>query len=121
MKRVLGGLCGGLLIAALVSSTIWAQATAQINGTVKDATGAVLPGVEIMAVQTDTGIIRSTDPLRFKLNAFAQSGDVHILSQPNLSAVSLRHIPTGKIAVRHGQQSNRHVIRPFGVADLHCL
>src|SRR6266581_4726542 len=43
-----------------MSSTVWAQATAQINGTVKDSSGAVLPGVEIMAVQTDTGIIRST-------------------------------------------------------------
>ena len=34
--------------------------TAQINGTVKDQSGAVLPGVEITATQTGTGAKRST-------------------------------------------------------------
>jgi len=38
---------------------IWAQATAQISGTVKDQSGAVLPGVEVTVTQTDTGIARS--------------------------------------------------------------
>jgi hypothetical protein len=42
------------------TSMVWAQATAQINGTVRDQTGAVLPGVEITATQTDTGIRRNT-------------------------------------------------------------
>jgi hypothetical protein len=37
-----------------------AQATAQISGTVTDQTGAVLPGVEVTATQTDTGIARNT-------------------------------------------------------------
>src|SRR5438552_14539423 len=60
MKRILVVFCGGLLAAALLASTAWAQATAQINGTVKDSTGAVLPGVEITAVQTATGIARTT-------------------------------------------------------------
>jgi hypothetical protein len=59
MNRVLGGLCGALLIGALLSPAVWAQATAQINGTVRDQTGAVLPGVEVTATQTDTGISRS--------------------------------------------------------------
>jgi carboxypeptidase family protein len=36
----------------------WAQATAQISGTVRDQSGAVLPGVEVTATQTDTGIRR---------------------------------------------------------------
>src|SRR5262249_35734715 len=35
------------------------QATAQISGTAKDQSGAVLPGVEITATQTDTGIART--------------------------------------------------------------
>src|SRR5438046_5002707 len=60
MKRVLLGFSGVLFIDTLISSTVWAQATAQINGTVKDSTGAVLPGVEITAVQTETGIARTT-------------------------------------------------------------
>ena len=38
---------------------IWAQATAQVSGTVRDQTGAVLPGVEVTATQTDTGIARN--------------------------------------------------------------
>src|SRR6266480_4335221 len=48
----------GFLI--FVSSTLLrAQSTAQITGTVKDQSGAVLPGVEITATQTDTGIART--------------------------------------------------------------
>ena len=42
------------------SGNIWAQATAEISGTVKDQSGAVLPGVEITATQTDTQIARMT-------------------------------------------------------------
>jgi hypothetical protein len=38
---------------------VWAQATAQISGTIADQTGAVLPGVEVTATQTATGIARS--------------------------------------------------------------
>ncbi|PYR83898.1 MAG: TonB-dependent receptor, partial [Acidobacteria bacterium] len=37
---------------------VWAQVTAQISGAVRDQSGAVLPGVEISATQTDTGIVR---------------------------------------------------------------
>ena len=33
-------------------------ATAQISGTVKDQSGAVLPGAEITATQTETGAVR---------------------------------------------------------------
>jgi hypothetical protein len=50
----------GLLFSALVCNGAWAQGTAQISGTVKDATGAVLPGVEITVTQTDTRVARST-------------------------------------------------------------
>src|SRR5689334_23919018 len=42
------------------SANVWAQATAQISGTIHDASGAVLPGVEVKATQTDTGIARTT-------------------------------------------------------------
>src|SRR6267378_1724747 len=37
-----------------------AQATAQITGTAKDQTGAVLPGVEIVVTQSQTGATRNT-------------------------------------------------------------
>ena len=53
-----------VLIAVLVfvfaSGTCWAQATtAQIIGSVKDQSGAVLPGVEVTVTQTATGGKRS--------------------------------------------------------------
>ena len=48
-----------VVLALLVSSVLWAQATAQISGTVRDQTGAVLPGVEVTVTQTDTGAARS--------------------------------------------------------------
>src|SRR3989454_5001579 len=50
----------GLSMCALTTGLVWAQATAQINGTVKDPSGAVLPGVEITATQIDTGVSRKT-------------------------------------------------------------
>ena len=37
-----------------------AQGTAQISGTVKDQSGAVLPGVEVTATNIDTGVSRMT-------------------------------------------------------------
>jgi hypothetical protein len=49
-----------LCLVVFGSTTIWAQGTAQISGIAKDQSGAVLPGVEIRATQTDTGISRST-------------------------------------------------------------
>src|SRR5438876_7421276 len=50
----------GVLILAIASGTAWAQATAQISGTVKDQSSALLPGAEVKATQTETNIARST-------------------------------------------------------------
>src|SRR5438093_1642507 len=38
----------------------WAQATAQISGTVRDPSAAVLAGVELTATQMETGLVRKT-------------------------------------------------------------
>src|SRR5215213_4096601 len=46
------------LIVLLAAANVWAQATAQINGTVTDSSGAVLPGVTVIAIQTETGFRR---------------------------------------------------------------
>src|SRR5438132_1035483 len=60
MKRIGISVLAGLLVCALAGATVWAQATtAQISGTVKDQTGAVLPGVEIAVTQTATGAKRT--------------------------------------------------------------
>jgi hypothetical protein len=55
-------LFSGLLMALSTAGAVWAQAgaTAQMNGTVRDTSGAVLPGVDVTATQTDTNFSRST-------------------------------------------------------------
>src|SRR5207249_4003865 len=60
MKRVLTALFFGLWVSVMTCGSVWAQATAQISGAVQDQSGAVLPGSEITATQTDTGISRMT-------------------------------------------------------------
>ncbi|MSO30843.1 MAG: carboxypeptidase regulatory-like domain-containing protein [Acidobacteria bacterium] len=47
------------LMALVTSVPAWAQATAQLSGSVKDQSGAVLPGVTVTATQTDTGFTRT--------------------------------------------------------------
>ncbi len=58
MNRFVRPLLGALLVILLGATSGWAQATAQINGTVADSSGAVLPGVTVIAVQTETGFRR---------------------------------------------------------------
>jgi hypothetical protein len=61
----MSGLGKYLSIALLISvcagsNSLWGQATAQISGTARDQSGAVLPGVEIKVTQTETGVSRDT-------------------------------------------------------------
>src|SRR5262249_47041533 len=60
MRRVLIDCVLGILLTTFACNPLFAQATAQISGTVRDQSGAVLPGVEVTATQTETGITRST-------------------------------------------------------------
>src|SRR5918912_627021 len=49
-----------VFLGFLTSSMVLGQgSTAQISGTVTDASGAVLPGVEITATQTETAVSRT--------------------------------------------------------------
>src|SRR5262245_20430618 len=60
MKRILLTLSIALLVSTFAPARrAWAQATGQISGTVRDQSGAVLPGVEVTVTQTDTGISRN--------------------------------------------------------------
>ena len=58
-KRLMNVLLS-IVLGLAVCSSAWAQATAQITGAVQDQSGAVLPGVEVTATQTETGIARMT-------------------------------------------------------------
>ena len=48
------------MILLLTAGAAWAQGTAQLSGTVRDESGAVLPGVTVTVTQTDTGLVRTT-------------------------------------------------------------
>src|SRR5207249_8921021 len=59
MRSVISRLSTLLLASTIIFGVLaWAQVTAQISGTVRDQSGAVLPGVEVSATQTETGIAR---------------------------------------------------------------
>src|SRR5438067_12502123 len=60
MKPIILTIFTGMLLCVATCTNVWAQATAQINGTAKDQSGAILPGVEIKATQTQTGVTRET-------------------------------------------------------------
>jgi hypothetical protein len=49
-----------LIVLPTNSMMVWAQATAQISGLVKDSSGSVLPGAEVTATETETGAVRNT-------------------------------------------------------------
>src|SRR5205807_2168969 len=49
------------LVVSFFCALGWGQtSTAQINGTVRDASGLAVPGAEIKATQTATGAVRTT-------------------------------------------------------------
>src|SRR6185369_16229878 len=48
-----------LFLAAAVLAGAQAISTSQINGTVTDSTGLAVPGAQVKATQTETGLIRN--------------------------------------------------------------
>ena len=59
VKRILAPICVGFLLL-VTQGRLWAQATAQVSGSVQDQSGAALPGAEVKLTQTDTGVSRMT-------------------------------------------------------------
>jgi hypothetical protein len=49
------------LLSLFACAAVWAQATAQIHGTVQDATGAAVPGAAVKATQSETGVSRTVN------------------------------------------------------------
>src|SRR5213594_5030625 len=60
MKRIPFRIFAAMFVFIMTCGDIWAQATAQISGSVQDPSAAVLPGVEVTATQTETGVTRMT-------------------------------------------------------------
>jgi len=58
--NIVRGITALMLVCAFSTGSSAFQATGQIGGTVRDPSGAVLPGVDITATQTETGISRNT-------------------------------------------------------------
>jgi hypothetical protein len=58
MTRILRALTAGVMLV-FVATAAFAQATAQLSGTVRDESGAVLPGVTVTVTQTETGFTRT--------------------------------------------------------------
>src|SRR5438093_9330708 len=59
MKRSIFAAFAGMFVFVATSIDLRAQATAQISGTVRDQSGAVLPGVEVTVTQTETAASRT--------------------------------------------------------------
>ena len=60
MKTVVRWICVLGLVAAIGVGTKAQEATARVRGTVTDGSGAVVSGVQVTAIQTETGLQRST-------------------------------------------------------------
>ena len=57
MKRVEFARATAFLVCLCVPTLMFAQVNATVNGTASDATGALIPGVEITATNVNTGIV----------------------------------------------------------------
>ena len=132
MKTLLITLLMGLCIAVNCAN-LSAQATAQISGTARDQSGAVLPGVEVTATQLDTGISRMTvtnetgyyvlanlplGPYRFEANlpgfrTFVQTGIVlQVNSNPTINVV----LQVGQVSEQVEVQANAALVETRNVS-----
>src|SRR5436189_756656 len=126
-----------IFVSLLNCGQVYAQATAQISGRVQDATAAVLPGVEITATNTATGIARTTVtneggayvlpnlPIgTYRLEAalpgfrtYAQSG---IVLEVNSSPVVNVSLEVGKVEETIEVQANANLVetRKSGIGEV---
>ena len=137
MKREIKTLSAVLLVCAMSCGLVWGQATAQISGTVTDQTGAVLPGAEITATQTETGVARMSisnetgsyvlpnlplGPYRLQVElpgfrTFVQTG---IILQVNSSPVVNARLEVGQVTEQVEVQANAAAVetRSAGIGQV---
>src|SRR5439155_16416717 len=138
MKPIANAFFCALFMFVVGRAAAWAQgATGQITGTVTDQSGAVLPGVEITATQTETGVGRSTlsnetglyvlpnlaiGPYRLEaalsgFRSFAQSGIVlQVNSNPTINIV----LQVGQVSETVEVQANSAMVetRSTGIGQV---
>jgi hypothetical protein len=51
----------GVLALSLLAATGWGQVTASITGTVRDASGAIMPGAAVTVKHTESGLVRTAE------------------------------------------------------------
>jgi hypothetical protein len=137
MKGAAKYLFGIWLSLALSCAAVWAQATAQVSGTVTDQSGARLPGAEVTATQTETGLSRTvvsnetgtyvlaslpTGPYKLEValpgfRAFAQTG---IVLDVNANPVINVSLGVGQVSETVEVQANAALVetRSVGVGQL---
>ena len=121
----------------LSSAAVWAQGTSQIQGVVKDSTGAVIGGAEVRATQTDTGVSRtvisSEDGVYFLPNlpvgpyrieaskpgfsTYAQSGIVLQVATNQTIDLALK---VGEVAQEVQVEANSALVDLQGVSGWYC-
>ena len=113
MKRTFCALFAGTFVLLM---TILAQGTPQINGTVRDQTGAVLRGVEFTVTQNETGsyVLPNLPIGPYRLVAslpgfrtYAQSGIVlQVNGSPSINIV----MEVGRVSEQVGVQANAALV-----------
>src|SRR2546422_3738037 len=121
-------LCG-FLFSCAAWAAVWAQSTAQLSGTVRDQSGAVLPGVEVKATQTATGLERSVltnetgsyilpnlpvgpYKLEASLSGFRTFAQTGIVLQVNANPVLNIVLEIGQVAVTVEVQADAALVEP---------
>src|SRR6266571_3018570 len=132
MKRIIFTMFAAMFVIGLTCGDIWAQATAQIAGTVRDQSGAVLPGVEVTMTQAETGVARSAltneagsyvlsnlpiGPYRFEaglpgFRSFVQTG---IVLQVNANPVINPVLQVGQVTEQVELQANAALVETRNV------
>jgi hypothetical protein len=51
----------GVLALSLLAATVWGQVTASITGTVRDTSGAIMPGAAVTVKHTESGLVRTAE------------------------------------------------------------
>jgi hypothetical protein len=127
VQRICLSFWSAFFVLVLGYTVAWGQATAQISGTVNDQSGAVLPGVEIIATQTDTGLTRTVisnetgsyvlsnlalGPYRLEasLPGFRTSVQTGIVLQVNSSPVINIALEVGQVSEQIEVQANAALV-----------